>query len=297
MFSAESDIQKRYGEIDQHYLRYLETHDVLHERWLLEQTVYTSAARRGILSMLPVSDGNRVLDIGTGFGALAFDFAALKSVHVDALDMDPEVLACADGIYQTIQGSQLLQPGSDISFRLGNVYELPFEDHSIDFAMARFVYQHLEEPSRATAEIKRVLKPGGFLCLMDVDDQFTLTYPNGNGSFEQLREIFHKLQIRKGGDRFVGRKLASFMHDEGLGVVGSVVQPESYFTAAKENDPGLALTARRFRELKSEILDAALMTDAEFEFALEGFLRDMTDWHYHASGTVIVIGQKPILNA
>lgn len=48
---------------------------------------------------------------------------------------------------------------------LASIYELPFEDSSFDVVLCTEVYEHLENPTKATAELKRILKPDGKLIL------------------------------------------------------------------------------------------------------------------------------------
>jgi SAM-dependent methyltransferase len=49
-------------------------------------------------------------------------------------------------------------PGVDV---VGDVYQLPFGDNEFDIVLCMVVLEHLEEPSRAIVEMRRVLKPGG----------------------------------------------------------------------------------------------------------------------------------------
>jgi 2-polyprenyl-3-methyl-5-hydroxy-6-metoxy-1,4-benzoquinol methylase len=54
--------------------------------------------------------------------------------------------------------------------RLGNVYELAFNTESFDCCLLLEVIEHLQDPSRAFAEIRRVLKKGGLLLLIFPND-------------------------------------------------------------------------------------------------------------------------------
>lgn len=49
-------------------------------------------------------------------------------------------------------------PGVDL---VASVYELPFGEEEFDLVLCLSVLEHLEEPSRAIKEMRRVLKPGG----------------------------------------------------------------------------------------------------------------------------------------
>jgi ubiquinone/menaquinone biosynthesis C-methylase UbiE len=50
----------------------------------------------------------------------------------------------------------------------GNAYELPFEDGSIDLVNMVTVLQEIPDRNRALKEVKRVLKPGGFLAVTEL---------------------------------------------------------------------------------------------------------------------------------
>lgn len=68
---------------------------------------------------------------------------------------------------------------------------LPFPDASFDLVVSKWVVEHLEHPERDFAEFRRVLRPGGALCLLT---------PNGNSVFTLLsRAIPYRLkQVFKG---------------------------------------------------------------------------------------------------
>ena len=52
--------------------------------------------------------------------------------------------------------------GVDIVYDL-NVLPLDFEDNSVDFVLASYIFEHLKEWTEMVKEIHRILKPGGFL--------------------------------------------------------------------------------------------------------------------------------------
>jgi len=54
--------------------------------------------------------------------------------------------------------------------RLGNVYELVFEDDSVDCCVFMEVIEHLREPQKALKEIHRVLRKRGLLLLLFPND-------------------------------------------------------------------------------------------------------------------------------
>ncbi len=281
-----------YATIDEHFQRYLDEHPELHERWLLAQTLYSGQSRRVAVGMLPIPDGAHVLDVGTGFGAIALDIAAMANAFVVGIDVDESVLTVARAIHQGVKAEGVLAPGSGIEFRRGDVYGLPFENASFDLVIARYVYQHLKDPIVATREIARVLKPGGHVCLMDIDDQLTITHPESQGCFATLQRAFRELQEARGGDRFVGRKLTGYMQEAGLGVVGVVIQPEAQYMAANANDVGLLLTLLRLQEVRHEMISRGVLTNETFEACFAGLQSEVGTWQFHANGQMIALGRK-----
>lgn len=143
---------------------------------------------------------HHVLDLACGPGITSCAFAELvREGSVTGVDINDELL-------QEARSEAKDRAYDHLNFIKGNVYELVLPDNTYDFVYARFLFQHLQEPEKALKEIQRVLKPGGCICILDVDDGFTAYYPEPEG-FSELLEQANKVQELNGGDRFIGRKL------------------------------------------------------------------------------------------
>lgn len=57
-----------------------------------------------------------------------------------------------------------------IKFVVGDTHNLPFKNESFDMVCAIETLEHIHNPHKALAEIKRVLKPGGFLIVVQDTD-------------------------------------------------------------------------------------------------------------------------------
>ncbi|GMA56831.1 hypothetical protein GCM10025858_13340 [Alicyclobacillus sacchari] len=152
-------LSERFLTIDATWSSYAHQ-DQLDNRWLLAQTLHTAATRRAFLPALGIKDNMTVLDLGTGFGALAFEIAASWGVTMYAVDRDEAAISSAESMLAEIAGAQGIHPQSSIIFHIGDVYQLAYEDNSFDYVVSRFVFQHLSSPQLAMQEIRRILKPG-----------------------------------------------------------------------------------------------------------------------------------------
>jgi SAM-dependent methyltransferase len=144
-----------------------------------------------------------LLEVGAGSGAVTRRLRARwPDLDVIALDLDPVLQAAAAGA-----GAPRLR---------ADAVALPLPDASVGGVLLRYVLQHTPDPARVLAEARRVLRPGGALVVVDVDDALIgLVEP----SFPELVPIFTRLaraQGASGGDRLIGRRLSRLLRAAGF---------------------------------------------------------------------------------
>ncbi|MEJ2687545.1 MAG: methyltransferase domain-containing protein [Gammaproteobacteria bacterium] len=167
--------------------------------WLMLQSVYTHRER---LAMLPVlGAATRVLDVGAGTGALSLDLAWLLGDAADltAVDCDDSSLELLDSLAARL--------GVRVRGLPGSAYELPVDSGSQELTVARFVFQHLHRPRDALREMVRVTAPGGRVAVVAVDDGAGGSEPPVAPDLRRLFDAIAELQVRRGGNRRVGRQL------------------------------------------------------------------------------------------
>jgi SAM-dependent methyltransferase len=107
---------------------------------------------RWLLEELPLAQARRVLDVGSGVGAL---LPHLGKVAPRALIV---------GLDRT-EAMVALGP-RDFPLLVGDAAELPFPDGSFDAVVMAFMLFHLPRPTAGLAEAWRVLRPGGSVGLL-----------------------------------------------------------------------------------------------------------------------------------
>jgi ubiquinone/menaquinone biosynthesis C-methylase UbiE len=121
------------------------------------------AFRDGMIDAARIEPGQSVLDVGCGTGALAI--AAKRRVgaggRVCGIDASSEMIARAR--------EKARKAGLEVSFEAGVIESLPFADGTFDVVTATIMLHHLPEDVRRLGlrEIRRVLKPGGRLFVVD----------------------------------------------------------------------------------------------------------------------------------
>nr|TFG53430.1 MAG: metalloregulator ArsR/SmtB family transcription factor [Hyphomicrobiales bacterium] len=110
-----------------------------------------------ILDLLGSRNMESVLDAGTGTGRM-MELLAPHIARGVGIDVSQEMLSIA---------RDRLKDAPHIQLRLGDVYRLPFLEHSFDAVLYHQVLHYLDDPQAALREALRVLNPGGIVLIVD----------------------------------------------------------------------------------------------------------------------------------
>ncbi len=125
-----------------------------------------------------------VADLGCGTGP-AVEVLAGGIGRVIGVDREPAMLAAA---------AQRLSGLSNVDLRTGGLESLPIADGEIDAATCLLVLHHVADPGAAFTEIRRALRPGGRLVVVDMmahgrtDWQHTMGHRHLGFSRDSLQE-------------------------------------------------------------------------------------------------------------
>jgi SAM-dependent methyltransferase len=109
---------------------------------------------------LPVSPGDRVLDMGCGAGRHAFE-ALRRGAHVVAFDADAGELEQVGAMFTAMKEAGEAPRGASAAVVRGDATAMPFADGAFDRVIAAEVLEHIPGDQRAIREVTRVLRPGG----------------------------------------------------------------------------------------------------------------------------------------
>ena len=130
------------------------------ERYLTSPVHSTGADLDFLGKFVAALDQPRVLDLGCGAGHASFATAPFAQ-EVVAFDLTQAMLE--------VTAAAAKERGlSNISTMQGSVDELPFHGAEFDCVVSRYSAHHWNDVPRALREVKRILKPGGQVCIIDL---------------------------------------------------------------------------------------------------------------------------------
>ncbi len=113
---------------------------------------------------LGLRPGDRVLDLGCGFGRHAYQAARLGA-RVVALDAGADEVANVRATLGVMVEAGELDGGLGAGVVQGDALRLPFPDDTFDRVIASEVLEHIPDDQAAMAELSRVLRPGGTMAV------------------------------------------------------------------------------------------------------------------------------------
>jgi ubiquinone/menaquinone biosynthesis C-methylase UbiE len=249
---------------------------------------------RQAVRMLPLPAGSAVLDVGTGFGILPFELAANVAAQVEGVDLDPQFVDHADTLEGRLAAEDLFVSGSEIDFSVGDACDLEFAERSFDLVFMREVVQFVPEPVTAIHELYRVLRPGGFACIGDTDDQLRITWPPPSAALARLVDAVADVQHARGGDRQSGRKLTSYLRAAGFQVNSLVVLPEAQHRLVRADDAERVLVIEQLKAVRPLVLAAGVTEAQHFDADLEELEREEPFEEFRLNARIIALAQRPV---
>jgi demethylmenaquinone methyltransferase/2-methoxy-6-polyprenyl-1,4-benzoquinol methylase len=123
------------------------------------------AWRKFAVKQAAIMSGDRVLDVACGTGDLTEAFAKSAASEVIGCDFTPQMLEVA-----RTKATRLPTPiSSKVRYEEGDAQNLAFPDASFDVVSIAFGIRNVQQPTKAIAEFRRVLKPGGRLIVLEFD--------------------------------------------------------------------------------------------------------------------------------
>jgi SAM-dependent methyltransferase len=222
---------------------------------------------------------SRVLEVGCGVGAQTVHLVtASPQARIVAIDISAESLARARARMAAHAAA------ARVEWRRADLFRLPFPDASFDHLFACFVLEHVPDPLRALAGLRRVLVPGGTITVIEGDHGSAFFYPDSACARAAIGCLV-TLQSAAGGDALIGRRLQPLLTAAGYRDV--TARPRTVY--ADQTRPALAdgFTRSTFTAMvescRDDALAAGLIQAADWDQGIADLHRAAADggtFHY-----------------
>jgi len=212
--------------------------------------------------------GSRVLEAGCGVGAQTVTLAAKSpGVLITSIDISAASVAQAQA---AVESAGL----GNVTFRQANIFDLPFEPGSFDHVFVCFVLEHLPQPVKALEALKKVLKPGGTLTVIEGDHGSAYFHPDSPLARAAIACQIG-LQSRAGGNALIGRQLFPLLAEAGFESVR--VSPRMVYVDSSRPELVDGFTRKTFTAMiegvREQALKAGIMTPASFDQGIADLYR------------------------
>lgn len=212
--------------------------------WLVEAASFTGT--------------ERVLDMGCGAGHTAIA-AARKAREVIGLDLTPEMVERATRLAAE-------RGVANVTFQVGNVMGLPFDDASFDVVTSRVSAHHYLDPTKALAEAARVLKPGGLFLLSDTISPEDPNFDTFLNVIEFLRDPSHVRDWR--GSEWMRMFAAAGFEAEVLNRLPLALDGLEWVTRMSTPPAKVAMLRTLFAEAPAEVRAAFEIRDEPWGYTI-----------------------------
>ncbi len=169
--------------------------------------------------------GSRVLEAGCGVGAQTLELARRSpGARFTSVDISEASLAQAR---ETVTARGV----TNVTFECRDITALPYAGASFDHVFVCFVLEHLADTAVALREVKRVLRPGGSLTLIEGDHGSCFWYPRGQAA-PVVWECLIAEQQALGHDPLIGRQLYPLLKAAGFNV--TLLEPRWVYADARQ---------------------------------------------------------------
>ncbi|MEJ2251362.1 MAG: methyltransferase domain-containing protein [Candidatus Lokiarchaeota archaeon] len=152
------------------------------------------------LNFLQPKKGEHLIEVGCGSGVLCRLVAPhlIPGGDLIGVELSSEIVSLAYKFLKKDNTSNL------IKYEIGNAMDLKYEDNKFDGGFAGRLLLHVPDPQKVVSELKRVVKSGGKVVLMDWDFG-TLAIDHSNRNI--TRKILNWRTDHKDGNNWSGRQL------------------------------------------------------------------------------------------
>jgi ubiquinone/menaquinone biosynthesis C-methylase UbiE len=212
--------------------------------------------------------GSNVLEAGCGVGAQTIILARNSpSAKFTAVDVSKESIRAAKERVSS-------QGFTNVTFHQNDIFHLPYDDNTFDHLFLCFVLEHLSNPIEALLCLRRVLKRGGTITVIEGDHGSTYFHPDSPSARKTIQCLVD-IQAEMGGNSLIGRQLYPLLKKSNYDNVN--VSPRMIYVDSSKPDLVEGFTKNTFiamvKGVKEQSIRSGLMDEASWDQGIRDLYR------------------------
>jgi ubiquinone/menaquinone biosynthesis C-methylase UbiE len=212
--------------------------------------------------------GSRVLEAGCGVGAQTVTLATNS----------PEALITSIDISETsvneARSKAEVAGITNVQFAQADIFNLSYEPNSFDHIFVCFVLEHLPRPVEALQTLKKYLKKGGTITVVEGDHGSAYFYPESEAANKAI-QCQVELQRRAGGNAMIGRELYPLLIQSGFNSVR--VSPRMVYVDSSKPQLVDGFTKKTFTAMiegvREQAINSGIIEQKVFEQGIQDLYR------------------------
>jgi len=160
----------------------------------------------------------------------------------------------------------------NVYFKQADIFDLPYAPDSFDHIFVCFVLEHLPQPAEALHALKKHLRQGGTITVIEGDHGSTYFHPDSEAAREAIR-CQVELQRRAGGNAMIGRELYPLLREAGYSAIR--VSPRMVYVDASRPELVEGFTKRTFTAMIEGVRESAIEAGIATPDAFNRGIRDL----------------------
>lgn len=212
--------------------------------------------------------GSNVLEVGCGVGAQTIILARNSpKANFTSVDLAEESLRAAR--------ERVSKEGfTNVTFHHADIFHLPYQDGSFDHVFLCFVLEHLPNPLEALQYLRRVLKRGGTITVIEGDHGSAYFHPDSPDAKKAIQCLI-AIQGKMGGNSLIGRQIYPLLRKAKYSDIR--VSPRMIYVDSSKPQLVEGFTKKTFiamvEGVKEQAIRSGLMAEEDWERGIRDLYR------------------------
>lgn len=193
--------------------------------------------------------GSRVLEAGCGVGAQTVTLAR-NSPDAKITSVDISEASVTEAKKRTTAAGL-----TNVQFQHADIFDLPYDLDAFDHIFVCFVLEHLPQPVQALRALKKYLRHGGTITVIEGDHGSAYFYPDSEAAHKAI-QCQVELQRQTCGNSMIGRELYPLLHSAGFSSVR--VSPRMVYVDSSKPELVEGFTKKTFTAMIEGVRESAL---------------------------------------